>query len=106
MTIHWMWWKKIPNGKKEEWKIDKNSKIQKKLQKIIESGKGKRYQDRLDTCFNEILFLGGFFYLRYKCMVGFQVLNFFSSKLLAFQFIISKSNLKFKSGLSNIPNRF
>ena len=32
--------------------------------------------------------------LRYKCVVGFQVPNFFILKLLVFQFGLSKSNLK------------
>ena len=61
--------------KKRNEKLIRTAKYKRSCKKIIESGKGKRYQDRLDTCFNEILFLGGFFYLRYKCMVGFQVLN-------------------------------
>ena len=39
-------------------------------------------------------------------MVGFQVLNFSSSKNLGIQLIISKLNLKSKFGLSNIPRRF
>ena len=62
--------------KRRNEKLIRTAKYKRSCKKIIESGKGKRYQDRLDTCFNDILFLGGFIILDTNLWLGFKFLIF------------------------------